>query len=369
MTFLGGLLRLHSSPVPAEDFFTEVLAGLFRYHPDLCLRWLEDLGALSDASRSELVGLSTQKRLSAPENHETGSRPDLEIVLRTGDGKKQVVFAESKLGAAEGEDQLWRYADHLWSMGDAEFRTLIYVTRDYDPKEEGKVLRGIENVRFVQTRWSVFYQNLRGYRRHLNDRNLSSELADEVGAYMQENGMSQQSRLSAADVSAMTAVPRVLNFMRETLGGEVSNRLAQVSGKKVAQRSQTLWRVEDQGRYYHYAFMANDFWCGAGFWLATELPDEYPSLSVIIEVGPRHPEREAIIEAMRSYDKKLGEPGYSYNLDDPGAWSGIEWWSDLGSLLGEEDHMAAARKFFMWGLDQAELFRNEYPGLPWGDER
>ena len=185
---------------------------------------------------------------------------------------------------------------------------------------------------------------------------------------MQENGMAQTNRLSAADVSAMIATPRILKFMRETLSGEVAQRISQVSGYGLEHRFQTLWRVEDQHRYYYYALMPDDFWCGAGFYLGTEYPDEYPSLGIVVEVGPRHPRRSDIVEAMRSHETRLGESGYSYSLDAPQEWAGLEWWADLASILGKQDHMAAAREFFMWGLAQVENFRSEYPDLPWGDQ-
>ena len=166
---LGGLLRLHSTSVPAEDFFTEVIAGLFRYHPELCLAWLKNLGVLGNAAQSELVGVSTQQRLSTLESHAMGSRPDLEIRIRTPIYGMQLIFVKSKLGSAEGANQLWRYADHLRNVEDAAHKTLVYVTRDYDPKDHAEVLRSVEGVAFVQSRWSALYQDLEVYRRHLSN--------------------------------------------------------------------------------------------------------------------------------------------------------------------------------------------------------
>jgi hypothetical protein len=40
---------------------------------------------------------------------------------------------------------------------------------------------------------------------------------------------------------------------------------------------------------------------------------------------------------------------------------------DLGKLLGEEDHTAAARRFFAESLDSVKSFRKEFPDLPWGN--
>ncbi len=112
--------------------------------------------------------------------------------------------------------------------------------------------------------------------------------------------------------------------------------------------------------------MSHEFWCGAGFYLEGDHPEDYPWLTVLLEVGPRQPERGQIVEAMRSWAAEHPECE-GYDLDDPSAWSGLEWWMDLGKLLGEEDHMAAARRFFAESLDSVKSFRKEFPDLPWGN--
>jgi hypothetical protein len=43
MSIFSRLLDLHSTPRPVEDFFTEVVAGLFTTAPNLCSAWFEDL--------------------------------------------------------------------------------------------------------------------------------------------------------------------------------------------------------------------------------------------------------------------------------------------------------------------------------------
>jgi hypothetical protein len=53
---------------------------------------------------------------------------------------------------------------------------------------------------------------------------------------MQQHGMSQTHRLSAADVVALSGMTKMLAFMRETLSGEVEARLREVSRTKLARR-------------------------------------------------------------------------------------------------------------------------------------
>lgn len=148
--------------------------------------------------------------------------------------------------------------------------------------------------------------------------------------------------------------------------GKCPQKITEATGQKVAGRNQTLRQVDDHGRYLLLAPMPHWFWCGAGFYLESERPEEYPWLSVLLEVDPKHPQREEIVEAMRSWAAEHPEcEGYA--LDDPSDWSGLEWWMDLGKLLGEDDHMAAARRFFAESLDGVKRFREEYPDLPWGN--
>ena len=353
--------------MPLEDFFTEVCAGLFRYHPELCLQWLEAIGAVTDASQNKLTTVATQVILPSLEEHGVGSRIDLEFRMQAGTDNSHIVFVESKVASTEHGGQLSRYAEHLEKAVDSEHRTLVYVTRNYDPKEKSTVLGSAKSVHFVQTRWRSLYQSLKDYQKHLSNLEKESDLVEEVKSFMVDHGMSQQSRLSAADVAVMGSIPRVLSFMRETLSGEVQSKIREVSGQKIAGRYQTLWRVEDQSRYFYLALMPHGFWCGAGFYLEPETIDEYPWLSVHLEVGPGHPQRPEIIEAMRSFAKEQPECE-SYELDNSSAWSGLEWWLDIGKLLGEEDHMAAARTFFIDRLERVRSFRDKYPDLPWGND-
>src|SRR4051794_6253571 len=134
MSLFGRLLGLHSTPRPVEDFFTEVVAGLFTTAPTLCATWFEDLGLVEPARDHEHgVLVRTQQRLNPLHDHVTGSRPDLVIELSSGtDAGRDVVFLESKIGSGEGAEQLKRYSDLLSTVEGARSRTLVYITRDYD---------------------------------------------------------------------------------------------------------------------------------------------------------------------------------------------------------------------------------------------
>jgi hypothetical protein len=279
-----------------------------------------------------------------------------------------VVFVESKVGSREGQDQLRRYAEHLSAVPDVRHRSLVYITRDYDPKDEDEIVGGLQGsyapVGFVAFRWHGFYRALQDYR---STSMPSSDLIQEVLSFMKQHGMSQTNRLSAADVVALTGMSRMLAYMRETLSGEVEAKLSEVSGTKLTRRGHIFRELMENDRYFSHAVMASEFWCGAGFSIGQDDPDDYPWLSVILEVGTKQSGRGEITSAMRSFaaDCSGCEP---YDLDDSAAWSGLEWSIDLREVLTAEDHMAAARTHFLKSLDDVARMREQYPHLPWGSD-
>jgi hypothetical protein len=219
-------------------------------------------------------------------------------------------------------------------------------------------------VEFSQARWHEFYKTLEYYR---SVSLPQSDLIQEVLLFMPQHGMSETNRLSAADVVALSGMTRMLAFMHETLSGEVETRLRDVSGTKLARRNETLKKLVEEDFYILQAIMGSEFWCGAGFYLGQDKPSDYPWLSVLLEVGPHQPSGEDIIGAMRSFaaDRPHCVP---YELEEPSAWSGLDWSIDLRELLTAEDHIADARNFFLRSLDDISRMREQYPDLPWTRE-
>jgi len=377
------LLRFHGGNVRLEDFFTEIFAHLLSTYPDLCLAWLNQSGVLPVNEKYSHINVTTQRPFDVLEAHQYASRPDVVIELSEGFSAEaahdqrsdevpvpptDVVFIESKVGSREGEDQLKRHAEQLSAIPDIRHRRLVYITRDNDPKNEDEIVGGLRGsdapVGFVPLRWHGFYRTLEDYR----TRSLpNSDLIKEVLLFMKQHGMSQTNRLSAADVVALSGMTRMLAFMRETLSGEVEARLRAVSGTTLARRNDTLKQLAEQDRYFLHAYMGPEFWVGGGFYLGQDDPDDYPWLSVYLEVGPKQPGRVDIISAMRSFaaDCSGCEP---YNLDDPSEWTALDWAIDLREVLTAEDHMAAARTHFLKSLDDVARMREQYPRLPWGSD-
>ncbi len=166
-SLLGRLLPLFVGPRRVEDLFTEAVARLFERHPELCLSWLDDLGLITPVSPEDqrYIRVTTQKTFVALDEHDRGSRPDLIVKVHQTvehtepENSVEVVMIESKIGSIEGEDQLQRYAGHLSDMSGKK-KTLVYITRAYDPKVDTEITSKLDNVQFKQLRWHDFYRFL-----------------------------------------------------------------------------------------------------------------------------------------------------------------------------------------------------------------
>jgi hypothetical protein len=378
-SLLGRLVRLFPESVPLEDLFTEAVARLFETRPVLCLTWLEDAGLLSSGSAKAgegYVRVWSQKRFNPREHHDTASRVDLVIKVRwpskdgvMEDEAAEVVMIESKIGSKEGPEQLRRYAEHLEGMAGFGYKTLLYITRSYDPKDGSEILSGLDkNTRFEQLRWHDFYRFLRTVEK--------DTLAEEVMTFMEEQGMAGSYRFSATDLMALSGVPRAFEILDETLDEEVKAELESFAGNKVKHEPEAMNNLRFHRRYVVMVHLQG--WhlvCYAGYQMRTQgdytaalrVPDDYPVIIVALEAQPGAAGREASVAAMKRIG--LNKGWETYSTDDPRGWAGARRTRSLAVLLSEQDHVAAVKSFFIDSIQQlkAELtaFIKERPDLPW----
>ena len=289
-SLLSKLARLFPESVPLEDLFTEAVARLFERRPDLCIAWLKGTGLLPPAA----AGMADEGYVRV------SSRPDLLIEVHRPspedpaerEAVADVVLMESKIGSGEGHEQLRRYAEHLDGMAGFRGKTLLYVTRAYDPKDPGEILAGLAgDVGFKQLRWHDFYHFLQ----RMADKDA---LAKEVMDFMEEQGMARTYRLSTADLMALSGLPRAFEIFDETLGGEVRAELESFAGRKIRREAHSLWEVRVHLRYQARALLhEHDLLCDAGYQLgkvgdsahASILrlrADSYPVIFVFLEARP-----------------------------------------------------------------------------------
>jgi len=204
-SLLGRLLGLFPKSVRREDLFTEAVARLFETNPRLCLDWLRDAGIVSDGGESAgtRVIVQTQKWLRSTDAVQQARRADLFIEVRhssrSDDNRidPEAVIIESKIGSRERHDQLKSYAEHLEGMIGFARRTLVYITRAYDPKDKNKILSTVgETIHFKQLRWQDFH--------HFLDEQVDGDaLVEEVKAFMEEQGMARSNRFSTTDLATL----------------------------------------------------------------------------------------------------------------------------------------------------------------------
>ncbi|GAB4370032.1 MAG: hypothetical protein Kow00121_10410 [Elainellaceae cyanobacterium] len=356
MALFSRLLNLNTGSIPLEDFFTELVAYLFSKNKEILYAWLEDLNLL-DVNPDLDAHISTQREFEPLDGHLSGSRPDLLIEL-VDDRSRSIIFIESKIASQEGYEQLSRYAAILHSLPGFHEKFLLYITRDFEPKDKAVIFRNIPNsiVQFKQLRWHQFHRFLQSH--------ASTMLAQEVIEFMNEHQMAHNNQFSSIDVIALANFTKSLKLMEETMWGEVSQRFEKALGA-IKRQNAALTQIQLHGRYLMMADMQSGrWWCGLGFMLKTSSLTDYPTIRLMLEVAPNSNRRVEIIEAMKDICKQYDWQGYG--LNDTKAWSSIFREESLQNFLSKEDHVAAIQQFFLQALDELEKIKKEYSHLPWG---
>jgi hypothetical protein len=354
MSLFNRLLKLHNGNTPLEDFFTELVAYLFSTNKEILYVWLKYLDLLDTEADLDTY-TSTQQTFERLSHHFSDSRPDIIIELVDGTNR-DIIFIESKIGSSEGCNQLQRYAEILDKLPDFRNKYLIYITRDFEPKERGSIFQEIpkSKVYFKQARWHQFYQFLKTQ--------ADSMLVEEIIKFMQEHQMAHNNQFSSIDVIALANFTKSIKLMEQTMWGEVSQKFNQVLGSMLS-RAMTRAGLHNNERYLMYSRMSDKWWCGLGFMLDTSNSTDYPTVYLTLEVDPKSQRREEIIAAMKAICKQPGWQGY--DLDNSKAWSGIVLGRSLQSFLSEDDHIVSIQKFFLKSLDELSEIKSQYNYLPW----
>lgn len=274
---------------PLEDIHTEIVAQVLRDSPTLTLAWLRAIGATMLGS-AKLASVTPQKTFPALAHHPVDSRPDLTISLAGAEGR-ELIFVESKVGAAEGEGQLQRYAEYLAAADAGVRRTaLVYVTRDWEEKSAPTV--DPSRFTFVQTRWHEFYPLL---VTHAGNDGLARQLQH----FMQEHGMTQRDQFTAIDSLALGNFRAAFKLMDATMWGEVAQEFTRAVGFPVSRTAaHGVLRVE--GDYLMYNWLDPEHYLQVllGYWLPDEGPTASAWLGVTIYSSPTASLRKETIAAM-----------------------------------------------------------------------
>jgi PD-(D/E)XK nuclease superfamily len=226
MSLFNRLLKLHNGNIPLEDFFTELVAYLFSTNKEILCAWLKYLD-LPGIDFDLPAYVWTQQTFPSLPHHSSDSRPDIIVELVDGNNR-DIIFIESKIGSSEGCNQLQRYAEILDELPDFRHKILVYITRDFEPKETETIFQGIPDfkVHFKQARWHQFYQFLKVQE--------NSMLVEEIIKFMQEHSMAHNNQFSSVDVIALANFTKSLKLIEQSMWGEVSQKFEQVLGSMLS---------------------------------------------------------------------------------------------------------------------------------------
>ncbi|NEU77947.1 PD-(D/E)XK nuclease family protein [Nostoc sp. UIC 10630] len=360
MSLFSNLLNLHSGSKPLEDFFTEIVAYFLSLNKEILIDWLKHHSIISDDNYSS-IKISTQQKHKGLESHTEDSRLDIVVELSNG-LSTDVIFVESKIGAKDGNNALRKYAELLSNLPNIRHRILIYITRDYDPKEEIKTLAfQLEpKVSFYQLRWHQFYTRL---RQHATD-----ILAQEILTFMRENEMSHTNQFSSVDLLTMVNYNKTLNLMESTLNEEVQQEFKLAFGGVInGAASRTQWKWDERYIIYtHLSPLKWDFCCGVGYFgLNPSNLTDYPYLGIFLQVSHRFAQRPKIIESMQKVINDKPNIWTPVNLTILPAWSAIFYQKSLQEFLSEKDQLSAIKLFFQESIKELKTVQEQYFNFPW----
>jgi PD-(D/E)XK nuclease superfamily len=338
-----------------EDFHTEIVAQVLRNSDPFTIAWLRGIEA-ANPQMSEVISIRTQERFAALEENQPGSRVDMVIRL-SGNGQRQMVFVESKIGSTENPGQLSEYAGVIRKLQaelDYSEIVIVYITRDFEmlpPDVPADVVR--------QCRWFHFYN-------HLRAQTNPDGLAEQLKLFMEENKMAVRNQFTAIDSVALSNFLSAQALMRETLWGTGVHEEFKRTLGKVSSEKECMKQLRDHQRYVMYVDLGSDddFECILGYYLPNGDPTEPTWVGVWLCSNWKSRIRKDVILAFRDFAKKnSGWKGK--NLDDEKEWSSIAKAAELHSFMAQSDHIKAIKDYFLTLLSDVKRFKSQHPELPW----
>jgi len=329
-----------------EDFFTEIFAHLLLSNYNVFIEFLL-VFELSDIVPDNDHYIRTQLQFD-------GSRPDITIQLFDGD-RSDLLFIENKIDSPEGFHQLKKYAKELSGHPNVTQATLVYITRDYDKKDE-KDICPLDKPEFKQFRWHEVYRFLEKYK--------EDSLVVETLKFMEANNMARNNLFSPVDILTLTNFPNVRKMMDEVMNGKVRDLFKEVA-KGISEPTARFTQLRDKDRYIYRSWQGESMWCGYGYWFYPSNIANYPDVGVILEAHPNSPERDIIIAAMKDIKNRYPDKWKGYDLTAPKAWSRIWQGKSLKDFMGKKDHIVAIKDFFIQAINDLNAIKAAYPDLPW----
>jgi hypothetical protein len=340
-------LQIKSHNQPLEDYLTEIFTYCLSQDRDMLNAFLKELNIV-DRDIDEYT-LTTQYELKALANHSVDSRPDMALF-----SNDTTIFFENKIDAKEGDQQLQRYAEHLNHTSSGN-KILVYITRDYDPKEREVIFERCKNyIKFIQLRWYEIFRFLKAY--------MDNPIVLELLKFMKQNKLAMNNQYSPIDILTMTNFSRVHKIMDETMFGETSLLFEKVIGKKRTQDSTRLTQLENHDRYVYYAAYKNKLHIFLGYWMNSDNEKEYPEVGVELDISPNAEINSTLKNIFKEISDKY-ETWKSHNLNDPKRWAIVFRKKSLQEFLSESDHVESIKSYLKDVLGDLDSLFTEHPIL------
>lgn len=333
-----------------EDYLTEIIAPAFEKEEILESFFERFTG--HKYSQINDIKVYTQRTYIKLDTHLTDSRPDIVINFLRG-GERHVIFIENKLGSSEGHLQLKRYKDHLKLHEENGFIVhLVYITKYYDPKDSQILGNDRDKLRFLQLQWFQFYDWFKKFEEDL--------YCQQVIAYMEEIGLSKSRRFLPQDIYAIQNAGKTIAMLDECLDGIVFESFTRHFGKP-KQWTHRTYQLREEGRYVIINDQSDWKFVGCGFWLTEE---DYPEVSVFIEVSPNSQSRERLKQTFEEF--VLKNEGWSLDgPDNQNSWFTLYFDKSLVHFLKEKDHIDAIQSFLTSRLQELYNLKQSNPELNW----
>lgn len=342
------LLKLFPKSVRLEEFFTEIITHLFESSSHLMVDWLKAENIISGDFEYISASVRSEVSFDAILDHPIDSRVDFVIEMIGKNNDKVIIFIESKISASEGTDQLKRYADHL-AQQKADKLILLYITRDFDPKEYS-----FSSILFYQRRWRTFYIFLK--------KQQNSDFVVQILHLMEDIRMSSSHFFTPLDIVAIKNRNSAQSLMKETLSGDVERLFKETFNIGAKKKP-----YEDFGNRYILAASVNQgkwvLWCELGYFTESNGENGFPDVGIAFGIPPESNIKEETINSFKKITSN--KSGWlASNLERPNEWPNLYNQKTIGDFMNHADHVAGVKEYFLKILHEVQEIRNEYPDFP-----
>ena len=212
-----------SEKTPLEDFITEILVGVLENDNELLDSFVNNILEI------EGTGFSIESQVKY--NLDNDINCIIDIVVRN---DENICFIENKVHSSEGERQLERYTKVLNELNNIQGKNVFlrYCTKFYD-------LKNIEDIDFLQYRWSNVYKFLEEYE---------SEMIDEYLKFLRGEGMASAGDFNYEDLIVMKKINSTIAKMDECLDN-VKDTLIKEFGKPYERDYERLKQIVKDEEY------------------------------------------------------------------------------------------------------------------------